>query len=224
MWDMLQLVLPFRTATVRERPFALAPILLMLVSTASAVIIDRIAVTVGNRVIKDSDIERDIRITDFLNGDKLDFSPSERRKAAQRLIDQAIIRREVDTGRYAAPSPGEIEAFLQQVKNHRLSLQPYGITQQELEAHVRWQITVLHFIEQRFRPAVLVPDQEIQDYYRAHMPEFRDSKTGSVPAVDDVRDRIEDILAEPKVNKEFEDWLTRARQRTKIEYREASLE
>src|SRR5207248_2159304 len=154
------------------RRSAWATMFLMVCALASAVIIDRMAVVVGNRVIKDSDIDRDIRLTDFLNGEKLDFSPAQRRKSAQRLIDQSLIRKEIDTGRYTAPSAGEIQDFLKQVKSHRDSLQPYGITQQELEAQVRWQITVLHFIEQRFRPAVLVSDQEIQDYYRAHAAEF----------------------------------------------------
>jgi uncharacterized protein YqeY len=215
MWDMLQLVRSRQTAKLSAVFFC---------SLASAVIIDRMAVVVGNRVIKDSDIERDIRLTDYLNGDKLDLSPAARRKAAQRLIDQALIRKEVDTGRYTTPSAAEIESFLKQVKNHRENLQPYGITQQELEAQVRWQITVLHFIDQRFRPAVLISDQEIQDYYQAHAAEFRDPKTGKALTVDDVRDQIQDILAAPKVNKEFEDWLDRARKRTSIEYREASLE
>jgi hypothetical protein len=208
MLDMLQLVRSRQTARLSA---------LLLCSVASGVIIDRMAVVVGNRVIKDSDIERDIRLTDYLNGDKLDLGPAARRKAAQRLIDQALIRKEVDTGRYTTPTPGEIESFIKEVKNHRDSLQPFGITEQDLDAHVRWQLTVLHFIEQRFRPAVLVSDQEIQDYYRAHTAEFH-------APVDAVRDQIEDILAAPKVNKEFEDWLDRARKRTSIEYREASLE
>lgn len=199
-------------------------VLLACCAVASAVIIDRMAVVVANRVIKDSDIERDIRLTDYLNGDKLDLSPAARRKSAQRLIDQALIRKEVDTGRYAPPTAGEIEAFLKQFKGRRESLPSYGITQQDLEQHIRWQITVLHFIEQRFRPAVLVSDQEVQDYYRTHTAEFRDAKTGRTASIDDVRDQIQDTIAAPKVTKEFEDWLDRARKRTSIEYREASLE
>jgi hypothetical protein len=209
--------------------------MLTLIATAclsSAVLIDRLAIVAGTRVIKDSDIERDIRLTDFLNGDKLDFSPAERRKAAQRLIDQAMIHREVDLGRYPPPSPAETEDFLKQVKRQRFpndaqfrqALQAYGITQQELESQVRWQISVLHFIEQRFRPAVLVSEEESEAYYRTHAADFRDPKTGKIPLIDDVRDQIQDILAAPKVNKEFEDWLDRARKRTKVEYREASLE
>ena len=205
---------------------------LMLASVAEAVVIDRIAIVVGTKLIKDSDIEREIRVTDFLNGDKLDLSPAARRKAAQRLIDQAMIHREVDMGRYTAPTPGETEAFLLQVKKQhfkddaqfRQALQTYGITQEQLESQVHWQINVLHFIEQRFRPAILISEPESEAYYKAHQADFRDPKTGKVLLIDNVRDQIQDILAAPRVDKEFEDWLERARRQTQVEYREPGLE
>jgi len=215
-----------------KRHVARLSLLFVVCGLANAVVVDRIAMVVSNHVIKESDIERDIRITDFLNGDKLDLSPAARRKAAQRLIDQAMIRREFDQGRYTAPSPAETGQFLEQVKKQRFhndaefqqALRTYGITQQELESHVRWQINVLHFIEQRFRPGVLVSEQEVDAYYRAHQAEFRNAKTGKVASVDDVSEQIQDIIAAPKVNKEFEDWLDRARKRIKVDYREPSLE
>ena len=43
---------------------------------SGAVILDRIAVIAGTHVIKASDIDRDIRLTDFLNRTPLNFSPS----------------------------------------------------------------------------------------------------------------------------------------------------
>lgn len=207
-------------------------ILFGLAAVAHAVVIDRMAIVAGTRVIKDSDIEREIRLTDFINGDKLDLGPAARRKAAQRLIDQAMIHREVDIGRYTPPTAAETEAYLEQVKKQnfknqsqfRQGLQTYGITGEQLESQIRWQIIVLHFIEQRFRPSILVSEAESDAYYRAHQAEFRNPKTGKVALIDEVRDQIQDILAAPKVNKEFEDWLDRARKRTKIEFRETALE
>ena len=62
-------------------------------------IIDRIAIIVGKQVIKDSDITREIRLTSFLNTDPLDLGPGARRRAANRLIDQALIRNEMRLGR-----------------------------------------------------------------------------------------------------------------------------
>ncbi|MBV9613086.1 MAG: hypothetical protein JO091_11475, partial [Acidobacteriaceae bacterium] len=42
-------------------------LLLACNALAPGVIIDRIAVVVGNSIVKDSDIDRDIRVTSFLN-------------------------------------------------------------------------------------------------------------------------------------------------------------
>ena len=48
-----------------------------------AVIIDRIAVRVGNAIIKDSDIDRIVRVTEFLNDEPLNLSDKARRDAAK---------------------------------------------------------------------------------------------------------------------------------------------
>ena len=72
-----------------------------------AEVIDRIAVTLDNQIITESEVAREIRLTAFLNGDPLDFSPEARRKAAGRLVEQKLIRREIDLGRYLEPSKEE---------------------------------------------------------------------------------------------------------------------
>src|SRR6476660_4088835 len=51
-----------------------------------AEIIDRIAVVVGNRVITESEILREIRLTALLNDEPLDFSAVSKRKTADRLV------------------------------------------------------------------------------------------------------------------------------------------
>ncbi len=54
----------------------------LLAASAQSVVIDRIAIVVNNSIIKDSDIARDLRLTDFLNGDPLNLDPEARKKAA----------------------------------------------------------------------------------------------------------------------------------------------
>jgi len=73
---------------------------LLLSAMATAVIVDRIAVVVGNHIVKQSDIEREIRVTAFLNDENADLSLTSRKKAAGRLIDQLFIRREIELGDY----------------------------------------------------------------------------------------------------------------------------
>ena len=68
-------------------------------------IIDRIAVAVGNQVITESEILRDIRITAFLNDTELDFSPKAKRRAADRLVEQKLVNKEMELTKYPGPEP-----------------------------------------------------------------------------------------------------------------------
>src|ERR1700761_929004 len=107
----------------------------------NAVILDRIAIVVGNYIIKDSDIEHNIRVTDFLNGDPLSFSEAARRSAARRLLDQRFIRSEIRNGDYPAASMKDAERQLQTLESQRFhsrvalqaALEKYGLTEPNLQ-------------------------------------------------------------------------------------------
>ena len=78
---------------MRVTSFAQFPVLLAAFGLSQAVtlrggiVLDRIAVIVGNRVIKISDIDRDIRLTAFLNHAKAEFGRQTKKQSAERLID-----------------------------------------------------------------------------------------------------------------------------------------
>ena len=119
---------------------------------------DRIAVAVGTRAIKESQIDRDIRLTAFENGSPLDFSATSKRQSADRLIDQTMIRAELAKGQYPAPSDAEIARVLEKIKQARFhshaeyeqALKTYGISDADLRAHVSFEIQALHFAEVKF--------------------------------------------------------------------------
>ncbi len=83
--------------------FGIAPLLVGIIVAGNPEVIDRIAVSVGYQAITESEIELAIRITSFINGDKPDLSPQSRRKAAERLADQMLIRNEMKLSRYPMP-------------------------------------------------------------------------------------------------------------------------
>jgi hypothetical protein len=186
--------------------------------------IDRIAVVVGDRVIKDSDIAREMRLTDFLNGDPLNVSPEARKKASDRLIDQALIRREIEVGAYQVASPEEVDAALKDTLQPRFKTQAdlesglkrYGVTEAQVRKHLQWQLTVLRFIEQRFRPGVLVSDEELKRYYDQHRSKF--GKT-----FEEARHSVEEELIGEKINQQFYTWLEEGRRQANIQYRELEL-
>jgi hypothetical protein len=194
-----------------------------------AVVIDRIAVVVGNSIIKDSDIDRDLRATSFLDGQPLNLSEAKRKEAIGHLIDQVFIRREIRIGNYPVATLQEADAQLNRLKAQRFrtqaafdqALKRYGLTELELRTQFQWQLTVLRFIDVRFKPAVLVTDDEIEKYYREHATALRRQYPGK--SDDDLREKVRDILTAEGVNKLFFAWLDDQRNDTKIKYLEASL-
>ena len=66
-----------------------------LAMAARGEIIDRIAASVGNKVITASDLDRQLRVAAFQDGVKADFSPARKRAAAEAMIEQKLIQTEL---------------------------------------------------------------------------------------------------------------------------------
>ena len=205
----------------------MAPVL-----SAHAEIIDRIAVTVDKIVITESDIVDQMRVAAFLNDEPLDLSAAARRQSARRLVEQALILREMEITRYPAPSLAEADLVLEQIRKrfgstdgYQSKLDEYGIGEDDLRRSLLRQITTLRFIDFRFRPGIAVTDREIEQYYREKLlPEL--SKNGSStppPSLDDSRDEIEEVLINQRVDEALDRWLAAAASQARIEYREEAF-
>ena len=126
--------------------------------------------------MKDSDIERDVRATEFLNGQPLDLGKAARKESANRLIDQLFIRHEILIGDYPEATSEEADQQIGRLKKQKYrseaafqsALKRYGMSELEMRTQFQLQLTVLRFIDVRFKPAVLVTDPEIERYYREH--------------------------------------------------------
>jgi hypothetical protein len=195
------------------------------------VVLDRIAVIAGTHVIKASDIDRDIRLTDFLNREPLKITPATKREAAERLITQDIIRQEIISGSYQRPAEGEGAALEVQLQRDRFSnssqrmheeLQKYGLTESELRERLLWQITVLQFINQRFRVGVVVTDEDIRSYYDQHAAEMRKQQPNAV-ALEALAPKIKEVLEGERINKSFDEWLDQTRQGYRVEYKQEAF-
>ena len=196
-------------------------------SPAPLDIIDRVAVSVGNHVVTTSDIDREIRVTAYLNGAKLELTPAVRRATADRMVEQTLVRTELETSRYPTPPPSEIDPILAQLKKERFptdadfqhSLAEYGITEQDVRDELLWQRTLLSFLDVRFRPSVQVSDKEIQDYFdKIVKPAFQAAHAGQTVSIDDYRDQIEATLTGQREDQEMTKWLDQAKKRTEIAY------
>jgi hypothetical protein len=196
------------------------------------VVIDRIAVVVGKHAIKASDIDRDLRVTEFLNRQPLDLSAKARRQSADRLVNQSIIRDEISNGDYDRATDGDAETMLGQIRRDRdtgsdarlrQDLAKYGLTEDELKSALLWQLTVLKFIDERFRPAVLVQEENVRSYYEAHLPELKKQypKDNSFTTL---APKIEDLLQGQQVDQQFNAWLDDQRKGQTVDYHEEAFQ
>lgn len=210
----------------------IAPFLFLLSALiARGVVIDRIAVVVGKHVIKSSDVERDLRLTQFLNQEPLNLAAPVRRQAADRLVDQDVIRGEIAAGGYSRAHDSDAEALLRQIQRDRFGgtearmtaeLSRYGLTEEALRNQLLWQLTVLKFIQQRFQPGVSVSDDDVRAYYDQHIADLRRQypRDNTFAALEP---KIRSLLEGEAVNRDFETWLDEARKRTKIEYHQEAF-
>jgi peptidyl-prolyl cis-trans isomerase SurA len=205
---------------------------LMLASAQSPVVIDRIAVIVGKHAIKTSDIVEDLRVTEFLNREPLGLGPAAKRKSAERLIDQEIIRQEIATGGYRRPSEAEGQAYEKQLENDRFhgsaaqmrqALAKYDLTEEQLREELLWQLTVLRFIDQRFRAGVLVTDEEVKSYYDQHLAALR-ARYPHGFSLEELQAKVRSSLEGERINQSFNEWLEQQRKMYRIEYRQEAFE
>jgi hypothetical protein len=203
----------------------------LVIAAFGAVVLDRVAIIVGRRVVKSSNLDRDLRASQFVNGEPLNLGPQAKRKIIERMIDQELIRQEIMGGGYSRPAEQEAVAFLQQLKRDRArgsdvqfaaALAKYGLTEEQLRQYLWWQLTVLRFIEERFRPGVLVTDQDVKAYYEQNRAQLEKAnpKSNSFEALDP---KIREILVGERVNKVFNEWLDQARRNTRIQTRDAAF-
>jgi len=206
--------------------------LLLLAPLAMPEILDRIAVTVGYSVITEGEIVRQIRLIAFQNGEKPDLSPQNKRKTADKLVEQLLVRKEIQANKYMSVESAEPDKLLAAIKQrfpdqaaYRKELDEYQITEDELQEQLKWQMTLLSFIEVRFRPGIQVPEAEAREYYEnQYLAEWKKTNQGNPPSYDESKDVVENLIAAERADHALDRWLGQSRTQTQIRYRREVFE
>jgi hypothetical protein len=191
-----------------------------------AEIVDRIAATVGSEVITDSQVSEQIRIAALINGTVPDLTPENRRKVLDALIDQTLMRREVEFTRFPQASDDEVKLHFAQIQSRypgpafQEALDRYGVSETDLTAQLRWQLTMLRFIEYRFQPAAQVSDSQIRQEYRRQVAAWREHNSGEPPSMEQMRPELEKIMRQQMTDSALDRWLGEVRTQNTILYRE----
>jgi hypothetical protein len=178
-------------------------------AAASAGVLDRIAVTVGADAITESEVIEEIRITSFLNNEPLDLSGPARRAAADRLVDQYLIRHELAGGSYPAPGKLQGEKVLADFIKSRYpgkaefekKLKEYGIDEDDVKSHLLFQLQAIEFTELRFN---------------AGASNGNEADRAVAPAAE--------TTAPAKVDQQLDDWLKQIRAQARIEFKKEAFQ
>jgi hypothetical protein len=194
-------------------------IAMCLACSLGAEIVDRLAVAVGQQTITQLQLDEEIRVTALLNRRPVARDEETRRAAADRLVEQLLIRREMEQSRYPLPSEQDLNVYLEQIRTQNggetglaKALVRYQLTESTLRRHLESQLVTLRFIEYLVLPDAAVSDEEIEAAYKGEA-----GKNGS-------RESIRTALTEARTDAALNAWLAESRRQVNIVYLDKSLQ
>lgn len=228
----------------------LIAVVLVASAHARAQLLDRIAVTVGKTVITEQEVLTNLRVAAFLDQKEPDLSGANKKKAADRLVDQVLLRREVPLSgvvqdvsvviadlkkRYApvtqAPTrppasqeqtaPASVASRSDGETAYRAALEHYRISEQDVTDQLLNGLESLETSNRRFRPEVQITEEEIQTRYETFAKQLRDKNAANVPALEASHNEVQELLTNQRVSEALEKWLEITRKQSSVVYREA---
>jgi peptidyl-prolyl cis-trans isomerase SurA len=207
--------------------------------SSSAVVLDRVVALVNSRVILQSEIEDEIRLS-ALEPDQSADETLTPRLALEHLISREMIEQQIrqETSEFAKPADSELATRMSELRRQlpaclqadctsdvgwRTFLASHGLTTERVEAYLRYRLEILAFIEQRFRQGIQISSEEIETYYRqVLLPQY--ASGAAAPPLAQVTGRISEILLEQKINALLDDWLKNLREQGDVEVLDPALE
>jgi hypothetical protein len=210
-----------------------------VILASAPVILDRVVAVVNNHAILASDVDEEIRLA-VIDPGQAGLGVLTPKRALEQLIGRALIQQQIrqEDAQAAAPPQAEVEARIAEIRRElpacvhencasdsgwKAFLAEHGLAPERVESYLRYRVQILRFIELRFRQGIRIPQQDIQAYYNQMLlPEYTAGE--SIPSLDKVTPRIEEILLQRQVNALFDDWLTDLRKQGDIEVIDPALE
>ena len=204
----------------------------------SPVVLDRAVAVVNRHVILASDLDDEIQLS-VLEPNSVSQGEITPQQALDQLISRTLIEQQIrqEDAQAIAPTQEEVNARLNEMRtelpacvNHNCAtdagwkafLASHGLTEERVAAYVRNRLQILSFVEQRFRQGIQITPQQIETYYHdTLLPQYAPGQT--IPPLDQVSPRIQEILLEQQVNVLFDNWLTNLREQGDVEVLDPAL-
>lgn len=208
--------MPWRTASLM-----LLVLAALAVPAAAQQVVDRILAVVEGEPILQSDVRELGRFQQLADG-RTDSDA----QLLQKLIEQWIVAREAEAARFAHPSDGDVQREVQRLAAQFAAPQAYAARLRELglqpaavERLVGRQVFLSRYLDYKFRPAAQIQPEQAERYYREELtPQLR-ARGQAVPALETVREQIEELLIQREISARVSRWLNESADRLRIEIR-----
>jgi peptidyl-prolyl cis-trans isomerase SurA len=204
----------------------------------SAVVLDHAVAVANGHVILASDLDDEIRLSvlDPNRGGQGVLTPQ---GALEQLISRSLIEQQIrqEDAQAVEPSQAEVDARLDELRKQlpacvrqncatdsgwKTFLESHDLTPERVEAYLRYRLEILRFIELRFRQGIQISQQQIDTYYHdVLLPQY--APGDAIPPLDQVAQRIQEILLQQQVNVLFGNWLNDLRKQGDVEVLDPAL-
>lgn len=206
--------------------------LVLLFSTAAILayagdVVDRIVATVNGHPVLQSDWDEAVAYEAFADARPPgSFTPDERRAALDRLIDQELVREQIEHADFQHATAADVDRRIQDIRKLHpdaadadgwtVSLQRYGLSESELREKVAIELDGMRAIDAHLRPSVHVDSRSVEAYYQEKLlPELRQSGAAEVP-LEQVAPKIRELLAQQRMNDLLANWIRTLRSESDI--------
>jgi hypothetical protein len=182
---------------------------IVFLAAAHAETLDRIAVSIGTAVIAESDVLREIRVAAFLDHKTPDF-----------------ILQEASVSHLTLPTAEVVQSLLDHTKeeygaDYGPALKRCFLTEQDLVDQLLQGLRTIRFTEMRFRPEVLLSNDELTDYYtNTLVAKWKRENLSPIPSFEESRATVERLLTDERMMQSLDRWLGASRTERRILYRE----
>ena len=204
-------------------------VLLLLIGAHAAAgeVVDRIVARVGHRVVLQSELEDSMRYQALISRRSPGpFGVEERKQALEQLVDQCLIESQIDRSTFQRSSQANIERQVADIRQQlgvkddstwQALLTRYGLTPQDFEERLAWQVDILRFVDSRFRPNIHIDRRSVETYYREQfLPQLRKTSAREVP-LNEVSGKIEEILVQQRIDDLMSVWLRNLRTQEEVQ-------
>jgi hypothetical protein len=205
------------------RPYASLAILAVLVLPAGAEIVDRIAATVNDAAIPESEVRRAMLVS-ALEPEAGESAGAFRERVIEALIDQYLEYQDAVRFGPASPDAAEVKAAMEKLqenlrkqgKDPEAEFARAGMTLEEVRSSLERQLVISRYLRERFAPLAYADQaQAREEYEKRYVPE-RKAARQPVEPFEAVAEQMQRRYSDRAFDEEVAKWLTDLRQKSRI--------